>query len=34
LGNDLQEVHYELKHKMGVIARAEHDDLFAKNKKK
>jgi hypothetical protein len=33
LGSDLKKVHYELKHKMGVIARAEHDDLFAKIKK-
>jgi beta-lactamase class A len=33
-GNELQEVHYELKHKMGVIARAGYDYFLAKNKKK
>jgi len=34
LGNDLKEVHYELKHKMGIIARAGYDDFLAKIKKK
>ena len=32
-GNDLHEVHYELKHKMGVLARAAHDYFQEKNKK-
>jgi beta-lactamase class A len=32
-GNDLNEVHYELKHKMGLIARAGYDYFLAKNKK-
>jgi beta-lactamase class A len=32
-GNDLKEVHYELKHKMGLIARAGYDYFLAKNKK-
>jgi len=32
-GNDLQEVHYELKHKMGVIARAAYDYFLEKNRK-
>ena len=33
LGKRPQEVHYELKHKRGVIARAGNDDILAKNKK-
>jgi len=33
-GNDLQEIHYEIKHKMGVIARAAYDYFLEKNKKK
>jgi beta-lactamase class A len=32
-GNDLQEVHYELKHKMGLMARAAYDYFLEKNKK-
>ena len=32
-GNDLKEIHYELKHKMGLIARASYDYFLAKNKK-
>jgi len=32
-GNDLKEVHYEIKHKMGVIARAAYDYFLEKNKK-
>ena len=32
-GNDLKEVHYELKHKMGLIARAGYDYFLAKNRK-
>jgi beta-lactamase class A len=32
-GNDLNEIHYELKHKMGLIARAGYDYFLAKNKK-
>jgi beta-lactamase class A len=32
-GNDLKEIHYELKHKMGLIARAGYDYFLAKNKK-
>jgi len=33
-GNDLKEVHFELKHKTGVIARAGYDDLLEKNQEK
>jgi beta-lactamase class A len=32
-GNDLQEVHYDLKHKMGVMARAAYDYFLEKNRK-
>jgi beta-lactamase class A len=32
-GNGLNEIHYELKHKMGLIARAGYDYFLAKNKK-
>ncbi len=32
-GNDLREVHYELKHKMGMMARAAYDYFLAKNRK-
>jgi beta-lactamase class A len=32
-GNDLREVHYELKHKMGVMARAAYDYFLEKNRK-
>lgn len=32
-GNDLQEVHYEIKHKMGLMARAAYDYFLAKNRK-
>lgn len=32
-GNDLREVHYELKHKMGLIARAGYDYFLARNRK-
>jgi len=32
-GNDLQEVHYELKHKLGLMARAAYDYFVQKNKK-
>jgi beta-lactamase class A len=32
-GNDLHEVHYELKHKMGMMARAAYDYFLAKNRK-
>jgi beta-lactamase class A len=32
-GNDLQEVHYEIKHKMGMMARAAYDYFLEKNKK-
>jgi len=32
-GNDLKEVHYEIKHKMGVAARAAYDYFLAKNRK-
>jgi len=32
-GNDLQEIHYEIKHKMGMIARAAYDYFLEKNKK-
>lgn len=32
-GNDLREVHYEIKHKMGVMARAAYDYFLAKNRK-
>ena len=32
-GNDLNEIHYELKHKMGLIARAGYDYFLAKNRK-
>jgi len=32
-GNDLREVHYELKHKMGTMARAAYDYFLEKNKK-
>lgn len=32
-GNDLREVHYELKHKMGMMARAAYDYFLEKNKK-
>lgn len=32
-GNDLKEVHYEIKHKMGVTARAAYDYFLAKNRK-
>ena len=33
-GNDLNEIHYEIKHKMGIIARAAYDYFLEKNKKK
>jgi len=32
-GNDLREVHYELKHKMGLMARAAYDYFLEKNRK-
>ena len=32
-GNDLREVHYEIKHKMGTIARAAYDYFLEKDKK-
>jgi len=32
-GNDLREVHYELKHKMGLLARAAYDYFLEKNRK-
>jgi beta-lactamase class A len=32
-GNDLREIHYELKHKMGVMARAAYDYFLEKNRK-
>lgn len=32
-GNDLREIHYEIKHKMGVIARAAYDYFLEKFKK-
>ncbi len=32
-GNDLREVHYELKHKMGLMARAAYDYFLSKNRK-
>jgi beta-lactamase class A len=32
-GNDLREVHYELKHKMGLMARAAYDYFLEKNQK-
>ncbi len=32
-GNDLDEIHYQLKHKMGLIARAGYDYFLNKNKK-
>jgi beta-lactamase class A len=32
-GNDLAEVHYEIKHKMGMMARAAYDYFLAKNRK-
>lgn len=32
-GNDLHEIHYEIKHKMGVMARAAYDYFLEKNKK-
>ncbi len=32
-GNGLREVHYELKHKMGLMARAAYDYFLQKNKK-
>ena len=32
-GNDLKEIHYELKHKMGLIARAGYDYFLARNRK-
>ena len=32
-GNGLREVHYELKHKMGLMARAAYDYFLEKNKK-
>jgi len=33
LGNDLREIHYEIKHKMGLMARAAYDYFLAKNRK-
>ena len=33
-GNRLEEIHYELKHKMGLMARAAYDYFLAKNTKK
>jgi len=33
-GNDLQEVHYDLKHKMGLIARAAYDYFAGRSQKK
>ena len=33
LANDLREVHYEIKHKMGLMARAAYDYFLAKNAK-
>jgi beta-lactamase class A len=32
-GNDLREVHYEIKHKMGMMARAAYDYFLAKHRK-
>lgn len=32
-GNDLKEIHYEIKHKMGVMARAAYDYFLEKNRK-
>lgn len=32
-GNDLDEVHYEIKHKVGLMARAVYDYFLAKNRK-
>jgi beta-lactamase class A len=32
-GNDLREVHYEIKHKVGLMARAAYDYFLAKNRK-
>jgi len=32
-GNDLREVHYEIKHKMGMMARAAYDYFLVKNRK-
>ena len=32
-GNDLAEVHYDIKHKVGLMARAAYDYFLAKNRK-
>jgi beta-lactamase class A len=32
-GNDLREIHYEIKHKVGLMARAAYDYFLAKNRK-